>query len=127
MMLNQMLKSIGVSRRETFITNVVKFRPPGNRTPTPGEIIHAIDTLRAEWSIIQPVLTIAVGAPAQLALNQRGMPHGMVRPFGRRDGHWVASVYHPAFGLRKKQARVWIENEWELLGKEIGEIGLEIQ
>jgi len=125
--LNDLLEGIGLQRRNCFVTNVVKFRPPGNRTPTGSEVLRALDTLRAEWSVIQPVLTIAVGAPAQLALNQRGMPHGRLRPFGRQEGHWVTSVYHPAFGLRKKQAQVWIENEWELLGEEIGEIGLDIQ
>lgn len=123
--LNDLLESIGLQRRNCFVTNVVKFRPPGNRTPTGSEIIHALDTLRAEWSVIRPVLTIAVGSPAQSALGLRGTAtlHGYIQPFGN-PGHWVTSVYHPAFGLRKKQAQVWIEEEWKRLGEDLLEKGI---
>lgn len=125
--LNQLLQSIGLQRRDCFVTNVVKFRPPGNRTPMGSEILRALDTLRAEWRIIRPVLTIAVGSPAQAALGQRGvLYHGVVMPFGALPGHWIVSVYHPAFGLRKKQARVWIEEEWGRLGQDLAEKGVEL-
>lgn len=125
--LNQLLESISLQRRDCFVTNVVKFRPPGNRTPTGTEIIHALDTLRSEWSVIRPVLTIAVGSPAQAALGQRGASqHGVLTQFGNRPGHWITSVYHPAFGLRKRQAQVWIEEEWERLSQELVEKGIEL-
>lgn len=125
--LNSLLKSIRLARRDCFVTNVVKFRPPGNRTPTGREILDAIGTLRAEWRIIQPLLTIAVGSPAQSALGQRGAQfHGVAKPFGSVPGHWITSVYHPAFGLRRKQARIWIEEEWERLGRDLIEKGISL-
>ena len=127
--LNELLASVGLERRDCFVTNVVKYRPPGNRTPTGSEILQALDTLRDEWSVIDPVLTIAVGSPAQHALSQWNFPHGVLHPFSR--GHpdrFVTSVYHPAFGLRRRQAQAWIEAEWRRLGEEIAmlEIGKEI-
>lgn len=125
--LNRLLESIGLARRNCFVTNVVKFRPPGNRTPIGSEIIAALDTLRAEWKVIQPTLTIAVGSPAQAALGQRNASHhGVLLPFGIVSGHWIVSVYHPAFGLRKKQAQVWIEEEWKRLNEDLQEKGIKL-
>lgn len=125
--LADLLAVIGLDRHDVFITNVVKYRPPGNRTPTGAEIIHGISTLRREWRIIRPTLTIAVGKPAQLALAQLNPPHGIVQPFGNIEGAWITSVYHPAFGLRWKKAQQWIENEWDRMSHEIKELGLRLR
>lgn len=125
-MLNRLLGVIGLQRSDVFVTNVLKFRPPGNRTPTGSEIALAIDTLRAEWRVIRPVLVIAVGSPAQDALKQHKEPHGRVLRL-TKNGHWITSVYHPAFGLRQKRAQEWIEEEWKRLALEIREQGLELK
>jgi DNA polymerase len=123
--LDALLGTAGLFRQSVFITNVLKFRPPGNRTPSGSEIMQGIKALRKEWNIIRPVLTIAVGSPAQVALAQYSPPHGIIVPFANRPDAWVVSVYHPAFGLRKKQAQAWIEREWETIWEEIHTAGIE--
>lgn len=120
--LDDLLEVVGLARKQVFVTNVLKYRPPGNRTPDGREIHRAKETLRREWSVIRPVLTIAVGSPAQSALAQYRMPHGVLFKFGADS--WVTSVYHPAFGLRQKKARRWIEEEWDLLDRELIGSGL---
>lgn len=125
--LADLLGLAGLARDGVFITNVVKYRPPGNRTPIPREVLHATEALRTEWSILRPALTIAVGSPAHTALRSHHgipsmVPHGELWPFGSEGEHWVTSVYHPAFGLRRKNMQSVLEREWELLGDQIKEV-----
>lgn len=124
--LDSLLSRIGLRRPDVFITNVVKYHPPGNRTPDAKQIKQGQIALRREWSIIQPVLTIAVGTPAAVALGLRGTSqyHGIPAPFGSGDDSWATRVYHPAFGLRQPKAQEWIEEEWERLWKEMQVIGI---
>jgi uracil-DNA glycosylase family 4 len=114
-MLSRLLETIGLNRTDVFVTNVVKYRPPGNRTPTPEEVRAARPALRREWQILQPTLTIALGGTATLALGlPRGKPqaHGVLHPFG---GKSATPMFHPAYGLRSRMARIWIEEEWAAL------------
>lgn len=117
-MLDQLLELADLSRDKVFITNVLKYRPLGNRTPTPEEIGHARPYLRREHNLIMPLLTVAIGRTAQTALRQLNPVHGVIVPLGFSDVY-VTSVYHPAFGLRNPKAREWIEAEWQLLGEQI--------
>src|ERR1017187_54020 len=56
--LNEMLASIQLSREDVYITNIVKYRPPDNRDPTPEEIAEFIPYLKKQIAIIQPKLVI---------------------------------------------------------------------
>lgn len=118
-MLGRLLETIGLARADVFVTNVVKYRPAGNRTPTPEEVIAARPALRREWQILQPALTIALGGVARTAL---GLPtsgratNGKLLPFG---GHWATPMFHPAYGLRSRMARGWIEEDWATLDAEL--------
>jgi uracil-DNA glycosylase len=111
--LNQCLEMCGWTREDVFITNVVKYRPLSNRTPFLPEVIHAQDALRREWSIINPVLTIALGSTARSGLSMTfHPPHGDFAAFGSGS---IVCMYHPAFGFRSDKAKAWIESEWERL------------
>jgi uracil-DNA glycosylase family 4 len=111
--LNQCLEIAGWERTQVFITNVIKYRPPNNRTPFLPEVFHAQDSLRREWSIISPTLTVALGATARHALGVSwNPPHGGLTSFGSGS---LVCMYHPAFGFRSDKAKAWIEQEWERL------------
>lgn len=104
-----------------WLTNVVKFRPPGNRTPDLREQLAAAPYLRREWSLIgKPKLIVAVGrVAAQTIINTplRGMTRGEIYP---QRGQYVSFQYHPAFGLRQGKAmQDRIEEDWGLLGEQI--------
>lgn len=125
--LNQLLELAGLSREKVFITNVVKYRPPGNRTPNPYESLNGTEALRAEWTIIKPRLTIAVGSIAHAILHPTMLPishipQGQLWEFGHKKDSWITSIFHPAYGLRggpKVQER--IEESWTTLGDMIRE------
>lgn len=59
--LNAMLEMIGLKREDVYITNIVKYRPPGNRDPYPEEKKAMMPYLEAQLEIIQPVLTVTLG------------------------------------------------------------------
>jgi len=110
-----------------YLTNVVKYRPMGNRTPTPDEITWGTETLRAEWVALgSPRLIVAVGTVAKVALlSAAGGPGEMLRSIRSmspgnvvwRGGAWIYAQYHPAFGLRQPNMRPVMEQQWEAMGK----------
>jgi len=105
-LLTKTMGQLGIPRSELFITNVVKCRPPNNRTPTPEEIeIHKNALLLKEIKIIRPKVIIPVGAVAIAALlpgnskisKVRGIPH-------QAHDSLILATYHPAYILRNPPA-----------------------
>lgn len=112
----------------SFITNVVKYRPPGNRTPTDEEVAWGGEALRLEWAALgRPRLLVAVGSPARAALVPKMF--GRVAPgryvdLGSQPGEgphvWVH--YHPQWGIRQgNKGRDTMEQHWEEMGRWIQE------
>lgn len=105
-LLDRMLRDAGLDRRLCFVTNVVKFRPPGNRTPQLFEIYASRPCLHEEISVIRPYMIIAWGSVALRALRPDGPPvsgcHGTIEPW-RHPGGFQAQLlplYHPSAALR---------------------------
>jgi DNA polymerase len=124
--LDGLLELAGLARSQCFITNVVKYRPPGNATPGLGDAFSGRKALRAEYKIIQPLLTICVGATAHKVIHPSGvagtealsrMEQGALTPM--RDGSYVTAFFHPAFAMRYKRAQGPLEEAWARLGEEI--------
>jgi DNA polymerase len=121
--LDQLLGLAGLDRAEMFVTNVVKYRPEGNRTPNVREVLDAQETLRKEWMIIRPKLTIAVGATAHSALHPVGYMMSLSATpsepyeYNRARGSYCVSVFHPAYGLRYRNMQGRMERQWERLGE----------
>jgi uracil-DNA glycosylase len=110
-LLDSMLAAIGCQRgREVYIANVVKCRPPGNRTPTPDEAAACAPFLDRQIELIAPRLIVALGKTAATRLlgteaslaSLRGRVH-------RYKGIPVVVTYHPAYLLRSlpEKARAW--------------------
>ena len=59
--LDEMLEGIGMKRKDVFITNIVKFRPPKNRDPKPSEIKACLPSLLAQVEVISPLLIVFLG------------------------------------------------------------------
>jgi uracil-DNA glycosylase len=103
-LLDQLLAEIGLARRDVFVANVLKCRPPGNRDPLPGEIEACQDYLFRQLELIQPKVVCTLGNFATKLL--RGEPTGITRLHGkeelRRVGPRVVRLYplfHPAAAL----------------------------
>lgn len=112
-----------------WLTNAIKFRPPGNRTPTFLEQRDARPYLLREWRLIgSPRLIIAVGSVAAdtIAAHSIRMQRGELYPL--KDGKtWICYQYHPAYGLRNPKVQPTMERHWEQLGQLIGEMKEELR
>lgn len=102
MLLNKVLEGSGLKRNDVFITNVVKCRPPNNRTPTPQEVaLYKHLLLTKEINIIQPKVIVTLGAVALEAVLENGAKITKIRGTKQaKNGFTVVPTYHPAYLLR---------------------------
>jgi DNA polymerase len=121
-LLNNMIKAMGLRREEVYIANVVKCRPPGNRTPERDECDTCSPFLMRQIAVIKPKAIVALGAVAAKNLLAINAPMSELRgrfydfmPAGARssDPSWqgskLAVTYHPAFLLRdpRQKGEAW--------------------
>lgn len=110
-LLDNMFKSIGLARgHDVYIANVVKCRPPQNRTPTPEEANACFPFLSRQIELIRPSLIVALGKTAILGLLGTDAPMAALR--GRVHRYRdipVIVTYHPAYLLRKpiEKSKAW--------------------
>jgi uracil-DNA glycosylase len=97
--LNEMLAGIGLKREDIYITNIVKYRPPGNRDPYPDEKAAFLPFLRAQLEVIKPKLVITLGRHSMDSLLP-GLRisdcHGQPK---RYNGQVYLPMFHPAAAL----------------------------
>jgi len=110
-LLDSMLAAAGLKRgREVYIANVVKCRPPGNRTPTQEESAACAPYLDRQIELIAPKLIVALGKTA--AIRLLGTEASLASLRGRVHGYRgipVVVTYHPAYLLRSlpEKAKAW--------------------
>jgi len=109
-LLDKMLAAIGVSEENVHITNIVYWRPPGNRTPTPQEALACRPFLERQVALVAPKVVLALGGAA--AKHLFDVADGIMRIRGKwRDidmgGHSVKAMatLHPAYLLRTPAAK----------------------
>jgi DNA polymerase len=120
-LLTKMIAAMGLTRNDVYICNVVKCRPPENRTPFADEMLACSPYLHEQLSIIQPEIIVALGAPAAKTLlntadsvgKLRGRFHEYHPPESVGEGRPipVMPTYHPAYLLRtpEDKGKVWAD------------------
>jgi uracil-DNA glycosylase family 4 len=108
-LLTKLIKHIGMTREEVFITNLVKHRPPNNADPTQLQASAASALMRWELKILKPRVVVPLGRFAS-SVFYSGMSMQAVAGTCRQkdvDGLklWVVPMYHPAAGLRSSVVR----------------------
>jgi DNA polymerase len=104
-LLDQMMAAIGLDRTSVYIANIVPWRPPGNRTPTPQESSICLPFTLRQIELVDPDVLVCLGNPSSQTLlaTKEGITRSRGRwlPFhtGRRQIRAIAT-YHPAFLLR---------------------------
>ncbi|MEW5953594.1 MAG: uracil-DNA glycosylase [Bacillota bacterium] len=111
-LLDKMLASIGLSREtNAMICNIVKCRPPDNRTPTMAEGEACLPWLRGQVAIVRPRILVCLGATAVRHIIDPGAQITKVRgQWFQRKGYSIAATYHPAALLRTPSRKV---EAWE--------------
>ena len=96
-----LLEELGMDRRQCYIANVVKCRPPGNRDPEPAEIAACRPYLSSQLDLIDPKVVVTLGAVAARAMlgTTEGVRALRGRTYPYRRG-FLVPTYHPAAALR---------------------------
>jgi len=114
-LLTDMLKAIKFEREEVYIGNVVKCRPPENRTPLPDEMDTCMSYLKKQCELIKPKLILCLGLTAAKGLLKKKESLGELRKnIFEYEGAKVIVTYHPAALLRNPN---WKKDCWEDLKK----------
>jgi len=132
-LLNNMIKAMGIERRQVYIANIVKCRPPGNRTPERDECATCSPFLMRQIAVVKPKVIVALGAVAAktlLAMNASMMqlrgrfyefkPAGVRSNDPEWDGCKLAVTYHPAFLLRDPRQKGEAWKDLQMVMKELG-------
>ena len=122
-LLNNMIKAMGIRREDVYIANIIKCRPPGNRTPERDECETCSPFLMRQIEVIGPKALVALGAVAAKTLLAVNAPMSELR------GRWydfrgtkLAVTYHPAFLLRDPRQK---KEAWKDLQMVMTELGLQ--
>jgi uracil-DNA glycosylase family 4 len=120
-LLNNMIKAMGLRREDVYIANIIKCRPPGNRTPERDECETCSPFLMRQISAIKPKALVALGAVAAKTLLAINAPMSEFR------GHWydfrgtkLAVTYHPAFLLRDPRQKGEAWKDLQMVMRELG-------
>ena len=132
-LLNNMIKAMGITREQVYIANIVKCRPPGNRTPEREECATCSPFLMRQIAVVKPKVIVALGAVAAKTLLAMSASMMQLRgrfydfkPAGVRsndpewDGCKLAVTYHPAFLLRDPRQKGEAWKDLQMVMKELG-------
>jgi DNA polymerase len=124
-LLTQMIEAMGLQRKDVYICNVVKCRPPGNRQPEEDEVRACSPFLLRQIDTIAPKAIVCLGAVAAKTLLQTN------RGISQFRGEWLEfrgrkllATYHPAYLLRNPPAKSEV---WKDLQKVMAVLGLEVK
>jgi len=123
-LLTKIIAAMGFTREDVYIANVLKCRPPENRTPLPDEVVNCLPYLLSQIELIKPKVIVGLGATAVRALLDVQLGITKMR------GHWytfrdipIMPTFHPAYLLRNPPAKkeVWEDMKavLEKLGREV--------
>ena len=115
--LNGVLKNSSIDRKDIFITNVIKCRPPSNRNPSYEEIDICTSWLAAQYELISPKLVILLGQVALKGFFDKKLKIGSVR--GKMINYLginVFSTFHPSYALRNEVGNQIFRKDMKMIG-----------
>jgi uracil-DNA glycosylase len=124
-LLTQMIEAMGLQRKDVYICNVVKCRPPENRQPEPDEVTTCSPFLVRQLEVVNPKVIVCLGATAAQTILET------TQGISRFRGQWqdfrgkkLLATYHPAYLLRNPAAKADV---WKDLQKVMAELGLQVK
>ena len=125
-LLDELLKGVGIKREEVFIANVIKCRPPNNRTPRKDEIKACFPYLERQIKIIKPRVIGCLGNSASAAVMKRfglgvrkiGAIHGKIfRVKSSFGALGIVPLYHPAFAIYNARMKNVLKKDFNIVAK----------
>jgi len=119
-LLTKIIEAMGIKRRDVYICNILKCRPPGNRNPLPEEISLCEPFLKKQLQAISPKVICALGTFAAHTLLKTDVPITLLRGrFHSYEGIKLMPTYHPAYLLRSPSAKKPVWEDVQMIMKEI--------
>jgi DNA polymerase len=113
------VKGMKLDRKDVYICNILKCRPPGNRNPLPDEISKCEPFLKKQLQIISPKIICALGTFAAQTLLKTDIPISALRGrFHSYEGIKLMPTYHPAYLLRNPSAKKPVWEDVQMIMKE---------
>lgn len=120
-LLNRIIQAMGLKREDVYICNVLKCRPPNNRSPAPDEVANCRGYLEQQIDLIEPEYLCALGAvAAQTLLRTTQSIGGLRRKLHDYRGIPLLCTYHPAYLLRNPAAKRDVWDDVQILMREMG-------
>ena len=114
------VKGMKLERKDVYICNILKCRPPGNRNPLPDEISKCEPFLKKQLQIISPKIICALGTFAAQTLLHMDIPISALRGrFHSYEGIKLMPTYHPAYLLRNQSAKKPVWEDVQMIMKEV--------
>lgn len=114
--LTELLASIGITREDVFISNVLKCRPPENRDPLPAEVAACKPILFEQLKIINPIIVVTLGAHAARTILNQDVSISRIRgTIFEVEGYKVFPVFHPAATIYDRKKRKYLEEDFRRL------------
>lgn len=119
-LLTKIIEAMGLKRKDVYIANILKCRPPNNRPPEPDEILACRDNLRRQISIIRPKVICTLGKFASQTLLNTETPISALRgKFATYNGIKVMPTFHPAYLLRNPGEKKLVWTDMQKIMKEL--------
>jgi uracil-DNA glycosylase len=119
-LLNRIIEAMGLQRKDVYICNILKCRPPQNRNPLPEEIAACEPFLKKQLRIISPRVICALGTFAAKTLLKTEVPITALRGrFHSYEGIQLMPTYHPAYLLRNPAAKKFVWEDVQRIMKEL--------
>jgi len=120
-LLTKIIEAMGMQRKDVYICNILKCRPPQNRNPLPEEITACEPFLKKQLRIIAPLYICALGSFAAKTLLKTETPITALRGrFHSYEGIKLMPTYHPAYLLRNPAAKKFVWDDMQLIMNELG-------
>ena len=113
--LEQLLASIGMSRDQVFIANMIKCRPPNNRDPLPGEVAACSKYLDRQIQLVGPKVIVTLGRHSLVKFLPGATISKAHGKAVRKEGFILYPIYHPAAALHQQSLRSVIEEEFKAI------------
>ena len=125
-LLTKMIGAMGFRRQDTYIANILKCRPPGNRNPEADEIEQCEPFLRAQIDAVRPRVLVALGKFAAQCLLRSDAPIGALRGrWHEYQGVRLMPTFHPAYLLRDPRQKKVVWDDLQLVMQELDRLGVQ--
>jgi len=119
-LLTKIIEAMGMKRKDVYIANILKCRPPNNRAPLPTEILACTENLRRQIDLIKPKVICTLGKFASQTLLKTEISITALRgKFQEYNGIKVMPTFHPAYLLRNPQDKKLVWEDMKKIRKEI--------